>query len=186
VIAIRAQGGEALELLTGALRHHPAVAPLEFGADDSRRDSQRTLPITAARDRSNISSAAGLKAVKRQFESNAKKPSPIPSRRASTDGSGSREARFEIRPAPPRAHLSRRSSVSPAIPPAGARRLVTGPGRRNDTTESEQVEVEEGGPGMLVIQKEILRLHCHSRESGNPEPPPRAAKSGCPLSWARH
>src|ERR1700733_2331713 len=38
VIAIRAQRGKALELLTGALRHHPAVAPLEVGADDSRRD----------------------------------------------------------------------------------------------------------------------------------------------------
>ena len=38
VIAIRAQGRKALELLTGALRHHPAVASLKFGADDSRRD----------------------------------------------------------------------------------------------------------------------------------------------------
>src|ERR1700678_1936379 len=38
VIAIRAQGRKALEFLTGALRHHPAVAPLEFGADDSRRN----------------------------------------------------------------------------------------------------------------------------------------------------
>jgi hypothetical protein len=56
--------------------------------------SQIVLPRTEAREMANISSAARLKAAKRQCESSAKKPSPIPSRRASTDGSGLRESAF--------------------------------------------------------------------------------------------
>ena len=47
VVAIRAQGRKALELLARALRHHPAVAPLEFRADDPGR----YLPNGSAQDR---------------------------------------------------------------------------------------------------------------------------------------